>query len=71
MRTRHRNRGTPSRESVGRAARMQAKKHGGGTCRVVTDNAFAYTNSHAFKAALATLGARHLTTRPYTPTNPN
>jgi transposase InsO family protein len=35
--------------------------------RVMTDNAFAYTRSQAFKAALAELGARHLTTRPYTP----
>ena len=35
--------------------------------RVMTDNAFAYTKCHAFKAALAELGARHLTTRPYRP----
>ena len=35
--------------------------------RVMTDNAFAYTRCRAFKAALAELGARHLTTRPYTP----
>lgn len=35
--------------------------------RVMTDNAFAYTRSRAFKAALAELGARHLTTRPYRP----
>ena len=35
--------------------------------RVMTDNAFAYTRSQAFKAALAELGARHLTTRPYRP----
>jgi transposase InsO family protein len=35
--------------------------------RVMTDNAFAYTRSQAFKAALAELGVRHLTTRPYTP----
>ena len=34
--------------------------------RVMTDNAFAY-RSHAFQAALAGLGARHLRTRPYTP----
>ena len=35
--------------------------------RVMTDNAFAYTRSRLFKAALADTGARHLTTRPYTP----
>jgi transposase InsO family protein len=35
--------------------------------RVMTDNAFAYTNSRAFKATLASIGARHITTRPYRP----
>jgi transposase InsO family protein len=35
--------------------------------RVMTDNAFAYSKSRLFKAALVRLGARHLTTRPYTP----
>jgi transposase InsO family protein len=35
--------------------------------RVMTDNAFAYTKSRLFEAALAKLGARHLTTRPYRP----
>ena len=35
--------------------------------RVMSDNAFAYTRSRAFKAVLADLGARHLTTRPYRP----
>ena len=34
---------------------------------VMTDNAFAYTNSRAFKAECATLHARHITTRPYRP----
>jgi transposase InsO family protein len=33
----------------------------------MTDNAFAYTRSRLFNAALADIGARHLTTRPYTP----
>lgn len=32
---------------------------------VLTDNAFAYTKSHAFRAALGS--ARHITTPPYTP----
>jgi transposase InsO family protein len=35
--------------------------------RVMTDNAFAYTNSRIFKATLAGVGARHITTRPYRP----
>jgi transposase InsO family protein len=35
--------------------------------RVMTDNAFAYTNSRAFKTTLAAIGARHITTRPYRP----
>jgi transposase InsO family protein len=35
--------------------------------RVMTDNAFAYTESTAFQAVIASLGARHLTTQPYRP----
>lgn len=35
--------------------------------RVMTDNAFAYTKSRAFRASLQAIGARHLTTRPYRP----
>jgi transposase InsO family protein len=35
--------------------------------RVMTDNAFAYTKSRRFRAAMAKLGARHLTTKPYRP----
>ena len=34
--------------------------------RVMTDNAFAY-RSHLYQAALGSLGARHVRTRPYTP----
>lgn len=34
---------------------------------VMTDNAFAYTNSRAFKAECRALNARHITTRPYRP----
>lgn len=41
--------------------------HGVVPRRVMTDNAFAYTNSADFKAALAAIGARHITTRPYRP----
>ena len=35
--------------------------------RVMSDNAFAYTNSRLFKDALKAIGARHITTRPYNP----
>ncbi|MCR4301866.1 MAG: IS481 family transposase [Sulfuricaulis sp.] len=35
--------------------------------RVMTDNAFAYTKSRGFKATLAGIGARHITTKPYRP----
>ncbi len=58
--------GQAAADFLSRAARWFAAR-GVPIERVMTDNAFAYTNSRAFKAALATLGARHLTTRPYTP----
>jgi transposase InsO family protein len=35
--------------------------------RVMTDNAFAYTRSHEFAAALDTIGAAHTTIRPWRP----
>lgn len=35
--------------------------------RVMTDNAFNYRHSHAFQAALADLGARHILIRPHCP----
>jgi len=35
--------------------------------RVLTDRAFAYTNSRAFPQAIQALGARHIVTRPYRP----
>ena len=35
--------------------------------RVMTDNAFAYTNSKTFRSVLAVIGARHITTKPYRP----
>jgi transposase InsO family protein len=35
--------------------------------RVMTDNAFAYTHSNAFRTVLAQFGARHIKTRPYRP----
>ena len=41
--------------------------HGVVVERVMTDRALAYTRSQAFQAALADVGARHLTTRPYRP----
>jgi transposase InsO family protein len=41
--------------------------HGVTPRRVMTDNALAYTRGIDFKAVLATIGARHITTRPYRP----
>ena len=35
--------------------------------RVLTDRAFAYTNSRAFPQAIQALGARRIVTRPYRP----
>jgi transposase InsO family protein len=34
---------------------------------VMTDNAFVYTHSRCFRQLLDTIGARHITTPPYTP----
>ena len=51
---------------LARAARWFAA-NGVSVRRVMTDNAFAYTNSRVFKATLAGIGARHITTRPYRP----
>ena len=34
---------------------------------VMTDNAYAYTKSRAFRELLTAIGARHITTPPYTP----
>ena len=41
--------------------------HGIQIQRVMTDNALAYRQSHAFRTALEALGARHLLTRPHRP----
>jgi transposase InsO family protein len=41
--------------------------HGARPRRVMTDNAFAYTHSADFNAVLQSIGARHITTRPYRP----
>jgi transposase InsO family protein len=43
------------------------RNHGVTVERVMTDRALAYTRSTAFGTALAEVGARHLTTRPYRP----
>ena len=50
-----------------RPRRRLLRRHGVTVRRVMTDNAFAYTKSRAFKATLAGIGARHIPTRPYTP----
>jgi hypothetical protein len=34
---------------------------------MMSDDAFAYRHSRRFQAALASMGARHITTPPYTP----
>jgi len=59
-------RGTTCAGFLGRAAAWFASL-GVRIERVMTDNAFAYTQSAAFQAVIADLGARHLTTRPYRP----
>lgn len=42
-------------------------RHGIRVREVMTDNALNYRSSHAFRAALSGLGARHVLTRPYSP----
>lgn len=59
-------RGTTAAGFLGRAAQWFAAQGIASLERVMTDNGGAYL-SHAFGAALARLGARHLRTRPYTP----
>jgi Integrase core domain/leucine-zipper of insertion element IS481 len=49
------------------AAAFFASQGIGTSARVLTDNARAYTVSHAFQAALHALGARHKRTKPYRP----
>jgi transposase InsO family protein len=49
-----------------RAVRWYAQQGVGGIERVMTDNGSAYVSAE-FAAALRTVGARHLRTRPYTP----
>jgi len=50
-----------------RAAAWMRQQGCGPTEAVMSDNAFAYTNSRAFQAALDDLGARHIRIPPYTP----
>ena len=52
---------------LGRAIEHLAGLGIGGPEAVMSDNAFAYRNSRAFKAVLAANGARHILTPPYTP----
>ena len=58
--------GQAAAEFLSRAAQW-FERHDVTIERVMTDNAFAYTNSHAFKAVLGHIGARHIRTKPYTP----
>jgi transposase InsO family protein len=50
-----------------RAAAWMREQGAGPTTAVMTDNAFGYVHSHAFRAVLNELGARHIRTPPYTP----
>jgi transposase InsO family protein len=50
-----------------RAAAWMREQGAGPAQAVMTDNAFAYVHSHAFRAALDELCARHIRTPPYTP----
>ena len=50
-----------------RAARWMREQGCGPVQAVISDNAKCYADSHAFKAALAELGARHILCPPYTP----
>ena len=52
---------------LGRAIEHFASLGLGAPEAVMSDNAFAYRNSKAFKAILAAHGARHILTPPYTP----
>jgi transposase InsO family protein len=52
---------------LGRAIEHFASLGMQGPEAVMSDNAFAYRNSRAFKALLAAHGARHILTPPYTP----
>jgi transposase InsO family protein len=61
------DRGEIAAAVLARAGRWLAEQGAGPIEAVMTDNAFAYTHSHAFTAALAQLGARHIRTPPRTP----
>jgi transposase InsO family protein len=52
---------------LGRAVEHLASLGVGGPGAVMSDNAFAYRKSNAFRAQLRALGARHILTPPYTP----
>ena len=49
------------------SARLLRQRRGSRATRVMTDNAFAYVHSRAFRELLARRGIRHLTTKPYRP----
>ena len=62
-----RDSGAAAAATLRRAAAWFAQQGCGPTRAVMTDNAFAYRNSNAFKTALAQIGARHILTPAYTP----
>jgi transposase InsO family protein len=59
--------GQAAATTLRRAAAWMRDQGAGPTEAVMTDNAFAYRHSGAFRAALSELGARHIRTPPYTP----
>jgi transposase InsO family protein len=61
------DRGDVAAQVLRRAAAWMREQGAGPVEAVMTDNAFAYTNSHAFAAALRELGARHIRIPPRTP----
>jgi transposase InsO family protein len=64
----HRDQGGETAAAVlGRAVEHLAALGVGAPEAVMSDNAFAYRKSTAFRAQLRTLGARHILTPPYTP----
>lgn len=61
------DRGEIAAQVLRRAARWFLDQGCGAAQAVMTDNAFAYTNSRAFAATLRELDARHIRTPPRTP----
>ena len=59
--------GTAAAITLRRAAAWMREQGTGPPQAVMTDNAFGYVHSHAFRSVLDELDARHIRTPPYTP----